>query len=153
MLQHKCPRGPGIAKDDADIIGNSFNIPTTQKMSEMDRHLLDPMRERGYRVLENVGLVDQQFLKGGHFYINQGACEMIADGRIRVVNCEAGIMGFKEQGLVLENGKEVEADVVVFGTGFERMGSLVEDFMGKEVAERVGDIGHLDEEGESIGVS
>ncbi|KAK4495435.1 hypothetical protein PRZ48_013766 [Zasmidium cellare] len=150
---------PGIATEEADILGNSFpfpivralNIPATKKMNEMDAHLLEPMKKQGYRVLENSGLVDQQFLKAGCFYIDQGACEMIADGRIKIVDSSSGIQTFTETGLILNDGRQLEADIVILGTGFERMGEVVRGIMGGAVAEKVGDIGHLDEEAERIG--
>ncbi|KAF2163082.1 hypothetical protein M409DRAFT_68714 [Zasmidium cellare ATCC 36951] len=150
---------PGISTAEADILGNSFpfpiiralNLPATKKMNEMDTHLLEPMQEKGYRVLKDVGLVDQQFLKGGRFYIDQGACEMIADGRIKILNCEAGIEKFTSNGLRLADGRELEADIVVFGTGFELMEHVVEQIMGSAIKEKVGDIGHLDSEAERIG--
>lgn len=77
---------------------------------------------------------------------------MIADERIRVVNCEAWIQGFTERGLVLSHGKDIEADVVLFVTESERLGKVVDEIMGREVAERVGDIGHLNAEVERIRV-
>jgi hypothetical protein len=45
--------------------------------------------------------------------------------------------------------------VVVLATGFQRVGHLVEELLGRELAERAGGwkMSHMDEEGERIGVS
>ena len=90
---------------------------------------------------------------GGH-YMDMGSCEKIAKGEIKV---RGGVpKSWTERGLIVDVGEgreeEVEADVVVFATGFERGGKAgVERLFGREVAERCGDFWGVDEEGELRG--
>lgn len=153
---------PGIATEEADLIGNSFPFSVlrtvaagqTQMMSANDAELHKGLKNAGMTLKEGddgVGVVDYQFIKGGHFYIDQGATPMIIDGRIKILNCEGGVESFSQKGLQLADGRQIEADVVVLCTGFERNIVTVEQIMGKEVRDKVGDLGFLDDEQERIG--
>ncbi|KAM3560009.1 hypothetical protein MY1884_003187 [Beauveria asiatica] len=65
--------------EEADVLGNSLPIAVVRTMSigltraaaEMDKELLDGLRAAGMALR-------------GCYYVDQGACAMIADGRIRV---------------------------------------------------------------------
>ena len=155
---------PGLSTEEADVMANSLPLPVvrtmgvgqTQMMSQMDKAVFDGMEKAGLalrRGEDGVGLVDHQVVKVGHFYIDQGAIAMIIDGRIKIHRCEDGVKEFYDQGIVLANGKRVEADVVVFATGFERSDKIVEQIMGKDVKQKIGDIGLVGEDQERIGVS
>ena len=68
------------------------------------------------------------------------------------VKSDAAAVSFYEQGLEFADGTKVEADVVVFATGF--LGNLrnhVEQIFGKDIADRGGDCFGLNEEGEILG--
>lgn len=154
---------PGMTTEEADVVGNSFpfgvmrtmSVGQTQMMAQMDKPILDGLEKAGFAVRrgeDGVGMIDNQFIKGGRFYINQGAMEMMVDGRIKIKRCEGGVKSFSSNGVVLKDGTEVEADVVVLATGFNRNLLTVEQVMGKKVAQKVGDLGYLDDEQERIGV-
>lgn len=62
------------------------------------------------------------------------------------------ITRFKPDGLVFSDGIELSADVVVFSTGFVgNMRVTIEQIFGQEVADEVGDIWGVNEEGEVKG--
>jgi cation diffusion facilitator CzcD-associated flavoprotein CzcO len=64
----------------------------------------------------------------------------------------AAIVSYTETGLRFEDGEEIEADVIIFATGFEgNMRFLVEKLFGAEIAEQMGDFWGLDGEGEVKG--
>jgi cation diffusion facilitator CzcD-associated flavoprotein CzcO len=154
-----------LSTEEADIIANSFpiavartfNIGQTLMMNAKDKEMLDGLEKAGMGLKKasevGYGILDHQLIKGGHFYIDQGANPMIVDGRIKIHRCEEGIKEFIPKGLVLVNGKKFEADVVVLATGFHRNILNVEEIMGKEVAKKVGQLGFLDAEQERIAVS
>ncbi|KAL4875248.1 hypothetical protein BJY04DRAFT_232792 [Aspergillus karnatakaensis] len=154
---------PGLSTEDADLLGNSLplavvrtlSIGGSQMMSARDKGLLDGLERAGMAVKRGDGgdsLVDHQLIKAGRFYLEQGACEMILDGRIQVRMCEDGVRGFESDGVVLADGTKIDSDIVVLATGFERMDKAVARLMGKVFMERVGDIGQLDDSQERIGV-
>ena len=49
--------------------------------------------------------------------LDVGGSQYIIDGRIKLKN-DSQIQGFTEKGLKFEDGSELEADVVLFCTGF-----------------------------------
>ncbi|KIY03005.1 uncharacterized protein Z520_01471 [Fonsecaea multimorphosa CBS 102226] len=154
---------PGISTEEADIIGNSFptavartlNIGQTQMMEEHDQELLAGLEKAGLKLKRaktaGYGFIDHLLVKAGHFYIEQGASQMIVDGRIKVHQCDDGVKEFVSDGFILADGKKVQADLVVLATGYQRNILTVEELMGKKVAEKVGDLGYLDNGQERIG--
>jgi lysine/ornithine N-monooxygenase len=58
------------------------------------------------------------------------------------------VIEFVPNGVKFDDGTILEADLVVLATGYQNRKVEVADQFGKEVAERVGDIARLDEEGE-----
>ncbi|KAK9443242.1 Monooxygenase [Metarhizium brunneum] len=152
----------GLGLDEADVLGNSFptavirtmSIGLTAAMASADAEMLDGLRGAGLAVRtgqDGYGLADHQLVRGGHFYIDQGASRMIVDGRIRVHRCEGGVREMAERSVTLDDGTELEADVVVLATGYRRNIDHVRALMGDEVADRLGGFGDLDGEQERRG--
>jgi cation diffusion facilitator CzcD-associated flavoprotein CzcO len=155
---------PGLSTEDADLLGNSLptavvrtlSVGASQMMSANDEVMLDGLEKAGLalkRGNEGDSLVDYQLIKAGHFYIDQGACQMIIDGRIQVRRCEQGVQEYYSDGIILGDGTKIESDIVVLATGFERNIKQVEALMGNEVMDKVGDLCGLDDSQERIGVS
>jgi len=79
-----------------------------------------------------------------------GTSAKISKGLIKIQT--SAPVSYTEKGLLLKNGTELDADVIVFTTGFEgNMKYLVKDLFGEEIAEQMGDFWGLDEEGEIKG--
>ena len=155
---------PELSTEDADLVGNSIplavirtmSIDLTQAITQFDKDMVDGLRAAGLALRtgeDGYGLADHQLIKGGDFYIDQGANQMIIDGRIKIHRCEEGVKEFHEDGLTLANGKKLEADIVVLATGYHRNIFTVEQFLGREVAEKMPNFGLLDKENERDGVS
>lgn len=152
----------GLTTEEADLLGNSLpiaivramSIGVTRAMAEMDKELLDGLRRAGMALRtgeDGYGLADHQLIKGGHYYIDQGACKMIEEGRIKVHHCEGGVRELGETSVTLADGTKIEADVVVLATGFENNIENVRKLMGEEVAATLKGFGDLDGEQERIG--
>jgi cation diffusion facilitator CzcD-associated flavoprotein CzcO len=156
---------PGVSTEEADIIANSFptavartfNIGQTAMMEERDKDLIEGMEKMGMQLKRakkvGYGFIDHLIVKTGHFYIDQGAGPMIRDGRIKIHHCEEGVKEFVPDGVVLGNGKKIDADIVVLATGYHRNVLTVKELMGEKIADQVGDLGYMDSEQERIGVS
>lgn len=157
---------PGVlTTEEADLVGNAIPLAViramgpgmTHLMADMDREMIVGLRKAGMALHTGdggFGLADYQLIKGGHFYVDQGASQMIVDGRIKLHRCEEGVTGFKPDGLVLGDGAKLEADVVVFATGYQSNIRTVEKLMGKDVASKMSKhFGVLDIENERAGVS
>ena len=155
---------PGISTEEADAISASLPLAVVRRMSinmtkmtsTIDKSMLDGLQKAGLLLKtgeDGYGLADHQLIKGGQFYIDEGANQMIIDGRIQIKRCEDGIKDFQPDGFTLADGTKVEADIVVLATGFHRNILTVEELMGKHVAEKTKSFGHLDDEQERGGVS
>ncbi|KAF2731016.1 putative flavin-containing monooxygenase YUCCA3 [Polyplosphaeria fusca] len=149
--------GPPI--EDADVYGQSLPIPVqfalnvegTKRIAEAERENLEGLRRAGFEVdfgHDGSGIYRKYVTRGGGYYIDVGCSKLIIDGKIGVVRSQGGIKGFEEGGLVLADGRRLEADIVVLATGYDNMRTSARKVLGEEVAERCRDVWDLDEEGE-----
>ena len=121
-----------------------------QFAKERDAELLTSLAAAGMRLSdghEGAGWLDLFLRKGGGYYLNVGASEVIAAGGITVLPADR-IRTFVASGAQLEDGSIVAADVIVLATGYQNRKVEVAEWFGAEVAERVGEIARLDGEGE-----
>lgn len=138
----------GIDTDTADLLFASWPyklLPIGQKQA------FDAVRAEDadfYKSLEDAGFLldfgeDESglFLKylrrGSGYYINVGASELVADGSIEL-HSGVGIDHYTEDGVVLTDGTELQADVVVLATGYGSMNGWAEMLISPEVADKVG---------------
>ncbi|KAF5013867.1 hypothetical protein FDECE_148 [Fusarium decemcellulare] len=149
----------GPPTEDADICGQSMPIPIqfalnvfqTQEIAAVDKETLDGLTNAGFLLdsgPDKSGIFRKYITRGGGYYIDVGCSQLIADGNIKVRRSPGGIKEFGSDGLVLADGSKLEADIVVLATGYDGMRSTARKILGDKVADRVGDIWDLDEEGE-----
>ncbi|KAK6987524.1 flavin-containing monooxygenase YUCCA3 [Favolaschia claudopus] len=125
----------------------------TGAVAEADRELLDGLRGCGFRVnmgIEGTGSGLLSFERGGGYYLDVGASELLISGKIKLKN-DSLISGFTERGVRFEDGSDVEADVVVFATGFGDARDTIRKVCGDAVGDRCARVWGLDEEGEVNG--
>jgi putative flavoprotein involved in K+ transport len=86
---------------------------------------------------DGLGPVGLMLRKGGGFYLDTGASELIANGDIKL---KSGVeaKGIERSGVVLSDGSRIEADDIVYATGFRPMHELVAKLVSPEVAQTVG---------------
>jgi putative flavoprotein involved in K+ transport len=117
---------------------------------EADRDLLEGLAAAGFatnRGIDGTGLWGLYVERGGGYYPNVGASNMIVSGAIGV-RSGVSVVRFTQRGIVLDDGSEIAADVVVFATGFKLMGDTVRSIIGDAEAARCGPIWGVDDEGE-----
>lgn len=121
-----------------------------QMAKELDGDLLGRLEAAGLRLGDGVngqGWLDLFLRTGGGYYLNTGTSELIADGKIKVEQFER-LAEFVPNGVRLDDGTVVEAGIVVLATGYQSRKTEVVDAFGQDIADRVGEIARLDEEGE-----
>ncbi|TYL46344.1 NADPH-dependent L-lysine N(6)-monooxygenase [Nocardioides sp. BGMRC 2183] len=152
----------GPATDVADLIGASFPfkaVPemhqgTTAAMAEHDKEILAGLEDAGFLLssgINGTGALQLFLQKGGGYYINVGASELIAEGKIKV-RSGVEVKRFDASALELSDGSSVDAEIVVFATGYKGMIETARRLFGDEVADRCTPVWGLDEEGELRGV-
>ncbi|KAH9979203.1 hypothetical protein BJV74DRAFT_858549 [Russula compacta] len=148
----------GPSPDVADRINASFpnylQKPLHQRIvkdiAHEDKETLDGLRQVGFRL--NTGIDGSGFLllawsKASGYYFDVGASQLIIDGKIKLKN-DAQISRFTQDGLEFEDGSTLNADAVVFATGYGDARAPLRKILGPDVGARLKEIWGLDDEGE-----
>ena len=96
---------------------------------------------------EGAGLFFKYLQRGGGYYIDVGASRLIIDGKVKVQHGKE-ISEILPHGLRLSDGTELEADEIIFATGYENMRTTAGNIFGGQVADKLKGVWGLDEEGE-----
>jgi len=154
----------GPPTEDADVYGQSLPIPVqfalnvdgTNRIAAAEKDNLDGLTKVGFKIdfgEDGSGIYRKYITRGGGYYIDVGASQLIIDGKIKLQQSPDGIKGFEPNALVLADGMKMEADIVVLATGYDNMVTSARKILGDKVADRCKDVWDLDEEGEVNAVS
>ncbi|RZT87195.1 putative flavoprotein involved in K+ transport [Pseudonocardia sediminis] len=122
-------------------IMNQFQKPTYDTVREVDADYYDRLEKAGFDLDfgdDDSGLFMKYLRRGSGYYIDVGAGELIADGSVKLVRGQVQELAEKE--VVLSDGTRLEADLVVYATGYRSMNGLAADIVGQEVADKVGKV-------------
>src|SRR5829696_4614252 len=139
----------GITTDKADMIFASlpyrimheFQIPLCDQMRERDAEFYDRLEAAGFQLDfgdDDSGLFMKYLRRGSGYYIDVGACQLVADGRIKLVS--GTVDHLTEVAGVMADGTELPADLVVYATGYGSMNGWAADLISQEVADQVGKV-------------
>jgi hypothetical protein len=120
-------------------------------MAEAERSTLEGLEKAGFKLdsgIDKSGIARLYYTRGGGYYVDVGCSKLIIDGKIKVRQSPDGIKGFAPKALILADGTELEADVVVLATGYDNMRTTVRKALGDGIADKLKDVWDLDEEGE-----
>jgi putative flavoprotein involved in K+ transport len=118
----------------------SGKIPVYKQMADRDAELYARLKKAGFSLDfggEGSGLFMKYLRRGSGYYIDVGASELIADGRIKLKS-GVGIERIREHSLVLSDGTELPADLIVYATGYGSMNGWAARLISQEVADKVG---------------
>ncbi|MGY2074349.1 flavin-containing monooxygenase [Blastococcus sp. SYSU DS0828] len=139
----------GVTTEKADLIFASlpyrimheFQIPLYDQMKERDADFYDRLEKAGFWLdfgEDGSGLFMKYLRRGSGYYIDVGAAELVANGEVKLAH---GIVDhLTEDAVVLEDGTELPADLVVYATGYGSMNGWAADLISQEVADRVGKV-------------
>ncbi|MCK0438897.1 NAD(P)/FAD-dependent oxidoreductase [Gordonia alkaliphila] len=122
-------------------IMHQFQIPLYDQIRERDKDFYARLEAAGFDLDfgdDDSGLFMKYLRRGSGYYIDVGACELVADGTIKLA--KGGVDHLTENSVVLSDGTELPADVVVYATGYGSMNGWAADLMGQDVADRVGKV-------------
>lgn len=88
---------------------------------------------------DGAGLFMKYLSRGGGHYIDVGASQLIVDKKIKIKQGHQ-VKSITAHGLVLADYSEIEADEIVFATGYQNMRETARKIFGDELAERVHDV-------------
>jgi len=148
--------GPPV--EDADVFFHSIpnavlkgvHVAVTAAQNKHDQKLLDGLTKAGFKLdqgPDGAGLFMKYFQRGGGYYIDVGASQLIIDGKIKIKQGQE-IAEVKDHSLLFADGTELPADEVVFATGYQNMRTQARSIFGDELADRVEGVWGFDQEGE-----
>ncbi|KAE9368341.1 putative flavin-containing monooxygenase [Stipitochalara longipes BDJ] len=120
-------------------------------LTDVEHPRFDGLEAAGFKLDRYGSIIHHLYNRMGGHYIDVGTSAKIAKGLIKMQTSTP--ISYTERGILFDDGKELETDVVVFATGFEgNMRYLVRDIFGEEIAKEMGDFWGLDKEGELNGI-
>ncbi|HZC28959.1 MAG TPA: NAD(P)/FAD-dependent oxidoreductase [Gaiellaceae bacterium] len=139
----------GITTEKADMIFASlpyrimheFQIPLYDEMRERDKDFYERLERAGFELdwgEDNSGLFMKYLRRGSGYYIDVGASELVANGDVKLK--KGTVDHLTEHSVVMDDGTELEADLVVYATGYGSMNGWVADLISQDVADKVGKV-------------
>jgi putative flavoprotein involved in K+ transport len=137
----------GIDHDTADLVFASipykiladFQRPAFDAIREQDADFYAALEAAGFDLDfgdDDSGLFLKYLRRGSGYYIDIGASELVAKGAIRLVRGQVDHL--TEHAVVLTDGTELEADAVVYATGYGSMNGWAARLISQDVADAVG---------------
>ena len=138
----------GITTDKADLIAASLPYAVqpegARKVMEQikrdDASFYDSLKAAGFQLTfgeDETGIGTMYMRRGSGYYIDVGASQLIASGRIKLCS-PAEVEQLTETSVVLKDGRELPADLVVYATGYGSMNQWAAALISPEVADKVG---------------
>ncbi|MET0999307.1 MAG: NAD(P)/FAD-dependent oxidoreductase, partial [Marmoricola sp.] len=139
----------GVTTEKADMIFASlpyrilhtFQIPAYEAMAERDKDFYERLEKSGFDHDwgdDGSGLFMKYLRRGSGYYIDVGSADLVANGDVKLVKGQ--IDHLTDDAVVLEDGTELPADLVVFATGYGSMNGWVADLIDQETADRLGKV-------------
>ena len=137
----------GITTEMADLIFASvpyrimhlFQIPLYEQMRERDKDFYDRLEKAGFDHDwgdDGSGLFMKYLRRGSGYYIDVGAADLVANGDVKLARGQVDHL--TEDAVVLTDGTELPADLVVYATGYNSMNGWAADLISRQVADTVG---------------
>jgi putative flavoprotein involved in K+ transport len=138
----------GITTERADLINASMPYglmhlggqALVKRMKEYDADLYARLRRAGFMLDfgdDESGLGMKYMRRGSGYYIDVGASDLIADGSIKL-RSGVSIARIQEHSVVLSDGSELAADLIVLATGYGSMNGWAAQLISPQVAAKVG---------------
>jgi putative flavoprotein involved in K+ transport len=138
----------GMTTERADLIFASIpyrimpilQIPVYAEMAARDANFYARLEKAGFLLdfgEDGSGLFMKYLRRGSGYYIDVGASELVANASIKLRSGVA-VTEIKPRSVVLDDGTELQADLIVFATGYGSMNGWVAQTVSQEVADKVG---------------
>lgn len=144
--------------EDCDLIATAATYPlivrgyqlAVERMVEYDKDLIAGLKAKGFKYDLGEDLTGHQMKyrrRGGGYYLDAGCSGLIIDGEIGLLQFD-DIERFVPEGARLKDGRVVPADLLVLATGYYTQQELVRRLLGDEIADKVGEVWGIGEDGE-----
>jgi cation diffusion facilitator CzcD-associated flavoprotein CzcO len=152
--------GPPV--EDADLLVwgmpsevlKAVQVDLAKIAADRDKKMLDGLEAAGFKTdrgPSGAGIFGKYLQRGGGYYIDVGMAQLIIDGKVKVKHGQEATEVLP-RGLRFADGTELEADEIVFATGYDNMRTTAKGILGDALPDSVGDVWGWDEEGEMRGI-
>jgi putative flavoprotein involved in K+ transport len=118
-----------------------LQVPVYEEIRERDADFYARLEAAGFQHdwgEDQSGLFMKYLRRASGYYIDVGASELVAGGQVKLQPGQVDHL--TEDGVVMADGTELPADLVVYATGYESMNGFVADLISQEVADKVGKV-------------
>ena len=137
----------GMTTEKADLVFASlpyaimheFQIPLYDQMRERDKDFYERLEGAGFDHdwgEDGSGLFMKYLRRGSGYYIDVGSAELVANGDVKLVKGQVDHL--MADAVVLADGTTLDADLVVYATGYGSMNGWAAELISQEVADKVG---------------
>ncbi|MEJ0023286.1 MAG: NAD(P)/FAD-dependent oxidoreductase [Alphaproteobacteria bacterium] len=138
----------GIDQDKADLMVASLTHRMRESIDKIncarvrreDAEFYEKLAATGFMFdfgQDNTAINGKYMRRASGYYIDVGGSDLIIQGEIKVKS-RVGVTEIKKHSVVLTDGTELPADLIVYATGFGPMDSWAEILISKEVRDKVG---------------
>ncbi len=138
----------GMTTDRADLtfasvpykVLHTQHISIFKEIAKRDAAFYERLSKAGFLLdfgEDGSGLFMKYLRRGSGYYIDVGASELVAEGKIKL---KSGVTTerINERSATLSDGTELPADLIVYATGYGPMETWAAKLISQEVADRVG---------------
>jgi hypothetical protein len=100
-----------------------LHVDATKEIAKRDAKLLDGLTKAGFMLdtgPDDSGFFMKYFQRGGGYYIDVGASQLIVDGKIKMKQ-GVEITSVNAHSLTFADGTELLANEIIFATGYSNM--------------------------------
>jgi putative flavoprotein involved in K+ transport len=119
----------------------ALQTPVYNAIRERDAEYYRRLEQAGFDLDfgdDDSGLFLKYLRRGSGYYIDVGACELVANGDVKLAKGQ--VVELTEDAVVLGDGTRLPADLVVYATGYGSMNQLASDIIGQDMADKVGKV-------------
>lgn len=122
----------------------------TKRMLDLDREMIAGLKSIGFKHdigEDETGHQMKYFRRGGGYNLDAGSSALLIKGKLGLLQYDR-IERFIAEGARLTDGTTVPADLIVLATGYYPQKELVRRALGQEIADRIGPVWGIDDDGE-----
>jgi putative flavoprotein involved in K+ transport len=127
---------------------HQFQIPVYEQMAQEDADFYQALEDVGFLLDwgdDGSGLFMKYLRRGSGYYIDVGASQLIIDRKVKL-RSGVSIAEIKPDSVLLTDGTELPADLIVLATGYGSMNGWAAQLISPEVADKVGKVWGLGSE-------
>jgi putative flavoprotein involved in K+ transport len=138
----------GITTDTADLllaslpykVLSNIHVSIYKEIAKEDAEFYRHLTDTGFLLdfgEDGSGLFMKYLRRGSGYYIDVGASQWIIEGKIKLKS-GVGIERIKEDSVLLTDGTELPADLIVYATGYGPMHDWAAKMISQDVADKIG---------------